>query len=338
MEQNVKVSLIILSLSGGAILLYALLKRLRKEEKEPPYDPLKDDPILHIKKKLFLEIPVEKIFFGFFGIVTVTYIAKLIVGESLPGVDLTILYLAGIVALLTFYKIGMIAGSNIKVDPWLFFSFIFSTLIFIVVLNGFPVPISQYLEETRQYNLTVHLLGVVLGLGGTLIVDIMFTHFLRNYKISASESVIMHLISQMIILGLILLLTSGAALFFPFSADYLGSHRFLMKMLVVFLVILNGIALNMYVTPRMKKISLTEPQQGRHEMLKRISFALGGISIVSWLSAFLLAMLKDLLDLSFVYLLGGYVVFLAVAIGGSQFAKKYYEMKESKETARTEEK
>jgi uncharacterized membrane protein len=54
---------------------------------------------------------------------------------------------------------------------------------------------------------------------------------------------------------------------------------------------------------------------------------LGGISIVSWYSAFFLAMIKDLGAFSFVTLLIAYLILLAMAIGGSQFAKRYYEKK-----------
>jgi membrane protein YqaA with SNARE-associated domain len=76
---------------------------------------------------------------------------------------------------------------------------------------------------------------------------------------------------------------------------------------------------------------LLEEHKGKHERLKKISFALGGISIVSWLSAFMLAMLKDLFTLPYLTLLAGYVVLLAVAVAGSQVAKKYYEKQTTNE-------
>ncbi|MDQ3192076.1 MAG: hypothetical protein M3Q58_10820 [Bacteroidota bacterium] len=328
------VSLIILSLAGLAIILYALLKRLRKEKKEPPYDPTKDDPIIHIRNNLFLEIPIEKILFGYFIVIALIYIGKLIFAQTITGLNLTVLYLSGLIFLLIVYKMVMIVEVAKKFNPWMLFSALFSGLIFLIVYNQLDINIVDLLRETREYNLTIHLFGLVLGLGGTLVVDIMFTHFLRNYRISARESVIMHLISQMIILGLILLLISGLTLVLPFHDTFLNSSRFLMKMTVVLVIILNGIALNLYLTPQLKKISLIEGEKGREENLKRISFALGGISIVSWLSAFLLAMLKETFTLPYITLLIGYLFLMLIAIAGSQMAKKYYETKKAEENKR----
>jgi hypothetical protein len=326
-----KISIIILALAGLAIIFYMFLKRKRKEGDEKPYEPKKDDPIKHIKEKLFLEVPIEKIVIGFFSITILIYVFKLIIGELIPELDLTILYLSSITFLLMFYKLTMVWGTLGRFNPWLFFSIIFSGLIFFMSYSGLEVDIFKLLHETREYNLAIHLIGVVLGLGGTMIIDIMFTHFLKNYHITARESVIMHLISQMIILGLILLIVSGIALFLPLWGDFLASSRFLMKMVVVLVVIINGAALNFYVTPKMKKISLKEEDQGSYETLKRVSFALGALSIISWFSAFLLAMLKALFTMPFLHLFIGYLILISLGVGASQLAKVYYEKKEAGE-------
>jgi hypothetical protein len=323
--------LLILALTGIAIVYNALIKRLKKEKNEPVYDPKKDDPLNQIREKLYLEIAIEKIAIGYFALVALVYLVKLIFGISLPGVSLTMLYLSGLVFFLLIYKFFMILLAVDKFFPWILLSILFSGIIFFAVLAGIEVDFWKLLIETREYNLTIHSLGLVLGLGGTFVVDIMFTHFLRNYYISARESVIMHLISQMIILGLILLILSGFALLLPDYKTFLESPRFLMKMTVVIIIIINGAALNVYVTPKMKKISLKEEDRGRHETLKKISFALGGLSIASWLSAFVLAKLKELFEMPYFYLLIGYLALLTIATVGSQVAKIYYEKKEAKE-------
>lgn len=325
------ITLLVVALSGSGILFYTFLRRRKKKGKELPIDPEKDDPILHIRNKLFFEIPVEKILLGYFVIVTLTYLIKFILDLRVPGIDLAILYLSGLTLFLGIYKMAMSVGVVNKFSPWLLFSMAFSLIIFIAVYNGMAYDIDEFLAETRQYNLTVHLLGLAMGLGGTLVVDIMFTHFMRNYAISARESVIMHLISQMIIFGIFLLILSGVALYLPAAESFNENPRFIMKMIVVLIVIINGGVLNLYLTPKMKKISLVDEEKHRYETLTRISFALGAISIVSWLAAFLLALLKDLFSMPLLYLLIGYLVLLLVAAGGSQMAKVYYEKKEEKE-------
>lgn len=325
------ISLLVLALSGVAIIIYALLKRLKKEKEKNPYNPQKDDPIRHIRNKLFFEIPVEKIFFGFFLFVTITYIAKLIFDMRMPEVGLLILYLSGIIFFLAIYKMAMSVGVVNKFSPWLLLSMFFSLAICFFVYTEISEGFIELLKETRQYHLTIHFLGFIVGLGGTLIVDTMFSHFMRNFSISARESVIMHLISQMIILGLFLLILSGVALYLIDYKAFTENSRFIIKMIVVVVIIVNGGVLNLYLTPKMKDISIKEDQQ-KHSTLIKISFALGAISIVSWLSAFLLAMLKDLFDLPLSYLLSGYFILLIFAIVISQFAKVFYERKEQKQS------
>jgi hypothetical protein len=304
------ITLLVVALSGSGILFYTFLRRRKKKGKELPEDPEKDDPILHIRNKLFFEIPVEKILLGYFVIVTLTYLIKFILDLRVPGIDLAILYLSGLTLFLGIYKMAMSVGVVNKFSPWLLFSMVFSLIIFLAVYNGMDYDIDEFLAETRQYNLTIHLLGLAMGLGGTLVVDIMFTHFMRNYAISARESVIMHLISQMIIFGIFLLILSGVALYLPAAESFNENPRFIMKMIVVLIVIINGGVLNLYLTPKMKKISLVDEEKHRYETLTRISFALGAISIVSWLAAFLLALLKDLFSMPLLYLLIGYLVLL----------------------------
>lgn len=324
------ISLSVIGLAGFAIVFYAYLRRRRKQGNKPVYDPDKDDPIIHIKNKLFFEIPFDKILLGYFAIVVIIFLIKLLLGGRFPGIDLAVLYLSGIIFFLGLYKMGMSVGIVNRFSPWLLFSIVFSLIIFFTVYAGTEVDFNLFLEKTREYNLTIHLLGLVMGLGGTFIVDIMFSHFMRNYNISARDSVVMHLISQMIIFGLILLVLSGIALLLPFFGAFAENPRFVMKMIVVFVVIINGAALNLYLTPKMKNISLLKEKKKRYEKLTRISFALGAVSIVSWLSAFLLAMLESVFDMPFSYLLTGYFVLVAIAIGGSQIAKSYYEKKVKK--------
>jgi len=324
-------SLLVFALSGAAIVFYVLMKRQKKEKKEPPYDPHKDDPIVHIRNKHFLEIPVEKILLGYFILVLLTYVTRLFFGDWLPEIDLAVLYLSGLVFFIAIYKMVMSVSVVNKFSPWLMFSLILSLVIFIFTFWNVSENFTELLSNTREYHLAAHLIGLCMGLGGTFVIDIMFSHFMRKYTISKRESVIMHLVSQMIILGLFLLLLSGAALVLIDINAFLNNPRFIMKMIAVFVVMINGAALNLYLTPQMKKISLKEEDRGRYEKLTKISFVLGAISIVSWVSAFLLAMLKELFDMPLTTLLTGYVALLVLAAAGSQLAKVYYEKKEDEE-------
>jgi hypothetical protein len=153
----------------------------------------------------------------------------------------------------------------------------------------------------------------------------MIFHFLKNFKISTREAVIMHLLSQMIVLGLILLFVSGVAIMVTDLDGYLENPRFLMKMTVVGIIALNGVALNLYVAPKMELISLREEDRESNQTLVKVSFIVGAVSAISWLTAFVLAMIGILETFSYITLLVAYMLLLAIAIGGGLFTKHRYE-------------
>ena len=59
--------------------------------------------------------------------------------------------------------------------------------------------------------------------------------------------------------------------------------------------------------------------------LKRIAFAVGAVSMVSWFAAFIFAMVKDLSAFTYMEMLIPYLILLAGAIGGGQFTKNKME-------------
>lgn len=317
------ISILIFALAGIVMLIYEFLKKKQEGNSYIRNNRKNNDPVVHIRDNLFFEVPVERILLLYFAVVFLTYLIELVLGYRLPEVDLGILYLSGTAFFLCVYKIVMGIGVVRRFSPTIFFSLLFSVLIFVAVYSAMPDNLIPFLKSTRPFHLTIHFLGLAMGLGGTFVVDIMFSHFIKDHRISVGESLIMHLISQMILFGLFLLIVSGAPLLAVDFEGFMQRPRFVMKMIVVFVVLINGGALNLYVTPKMKRISLKGKGNGGFEWLTKVSFALGGISIVSWLSAFLLAMQKDLFNLPLSYLLSGYITLLVIAIAGSQVAKTY---------------
>lgn len=320
--------IIILILAAAGILTVVLATLRRKhEDHDKPLNVHEHHPISQIKSLLFLDIPTEYIVGLYFIAIFLLYVVFFIFGISVAGLSLAALYLSGIVFLLQAYNCIMVANTERRYSIWVIISLFLSAGIFYAALENIDRALVPLLENAFEYSLTVHILGVVLGLGGALCIDLMIFHFLKNFKITRRESVIMHMLSQMIIFGLILLMVSGLALFASASADYLASSKFLMKMVTVVFVLVNGIVLNLYVVPKMEKISLQEKDQGRHEMLTRVAFIVGAVSVISWFSAYFLAMLDILNVFSLGTLLIVYAILLSLAVGGSLFTKKYYEAK-----------
>jgi uncharacterized membrane protein len=319
--------IILLSFIGLGIAVYTYQKREKGALYEGP-EADDQDPLMHVRHSLFLKVPVEFVAMGYFGVVGLIYTGLKFAGATVPGLDYTALMLSGIALLLFLYEILMRLFAIKQLCLWCMASLALGVAVFLLVLRSLEVELVPLLVDAQEYSLTVHLLGVVLGLGGTTVVDVMFFHFLRNYKITPQEAVIMHLLSQMIILGLTLLIVSGFALFYTDQEGYLASGRFLMKMTAVLVATINGGFLNFYITPKMKQISFVGgDNMDQHKNFKRIAFATGAISIVSWYSAFFLAMIKVLEVFSYTTLFIGYLVLLAIGIGASQVTKLRFKAK-----------
>lgn len=192
------------------------------------------------------------------------------------------------------------------------------------------VGLVDFLVESRRFLWGIHILGVVFGLGGATVTDVMFVNFMRDFRIQRREAEIMETLSKVVWVGIALLILSGLGLLLPAWDTFWASDRFVMKMTAVAVVLVNGIFLNLWIQPRARRISFVKPeeplpseQKEKQVRLRRIAFALGGISFVSWYSAYALAVL-DMVELDYLYLLAIFIVLLVVAVAGSQFHEHHY--------------
>lgn len=187
----------------------------------------------------------------------------------------------------------------------------------------------SFFQNHQTKFLTFHILGVVLGLGGATISDILFFKFLKDYRISKKEEEVLHLLKNFMLSALGIIIVTGFALYWPAASYYNGSAPFLVKAIGVGVITLNGIALHVYVAPHLIHLNLKNHQKmGRN--WHRLAFALGAVSVVSWYSVFFIAMLKSNLTWSFGILLSAYLVLLGVGVLGSQWVEVYLSKKANK--------
>lgn len=177
------------------------------------------------------------------------------------------------------------------------------------------------LSEYKVFFLTAHILGTVLGLGGATIADFLFFRFLKDYKISAKECDVLNTLKGIILSALGLIIVSGVGLFLTDVQLYSSSGPFVVKMLIVGIITINGIALHLVVAPYLLRLDLKRHQR-RHRRWRRMAFTLGAVSVCSWYSAFFIAMLKSVLPENFSILFGGYLVALMFALLMSQVIER----------------
>lgn len=266
---------------------------------------------------------IEVVNFGLFyyGFIVVLYAFLALFGATLPDYIFLIGFLFSVGAVI--FSVYLLIIQFLVMKEWCFWCIVsaFTTLL-ILVSSGMVMGTNLYtfLIEYKSVIIIFHALSAALGVGTVLVTDVFFMKFLKDYKISQSESEILDTLSQVVWFALGMLILTGVALFLPTSAEYLAKTKFLAKVVVVGVVIINGALLNLLVAPKLMKISFgADPADHKHEShhLRKFAFAFGAVSIVSWISTFILGSLRSL-PLSVLEILGIYVVIVIIAVAGSQ--------------------
>ena len=147
--------------------------------------------------------------------------------------------------------------------------------------------------DTKTLLVVLHLIGVAIGAGGAYMSDAMFTMSVRDEKISRTEFRFLKLGSEMVWIGLVLLIFSGLGLFMQDPGFYLNSTKFLAKMSIVFLLTLNGVIFHIFHIPRIHRHRDEHfPSSDEFERKKGLMLTSGAISITSWTFALILGALS----------------------------------------------
>jgi hypothetical protein len=164
---------------------------------------------------------------------------------------------------------------------------------------------------------TIHLIGVVIGLGTATISDITFFRYLKDKRLDAKEIETLSLFSKIIWFGLTLIVLGGLGLFLSDTEQYLESSRFLAKMTVVGVVIFNGFLLHTLVSPNLKNIF-------KDIKVRKLAFMLGAVSASSWYSAFAFSTVMRLFSFTYIQFMLLYLAILCFAIFVSQVLAKRF--------------
>lgn len=162
------------------------------------------------------------------------------------------------------------------------------------LINSFANSFISHFEDGRRIYLTLHVFSVVLGMGAALISDYLFSAFASDFKINKFEHKTFKKLSLLVWGSLYAIVFSGVGVFLSDIAKYSHSDKFLTKMTVVFVIIINGYLMKRLLEPHLHKLDFDADFTFHKITLRKKAFILGAISGASWLSAFVLAMLKNL--------------------------------------------
>ncbi len=286
------------------------------------------DAVVKSEYAAFLGVPITLWGMGYFAFVGIAYLAHLIYPQI--GTDafiLAALALTSAAFLFSLYLIFIQMFALRQWCEWCLATAVISASIFFLAISEYKFDLLPLLSANRELLAMLHIFAGAVGVGAATITDVFFFKFLKDSRISVEEADILKTISNIIWVALAAIVLTGAGLYLPEMNILNNSPKFLVKIIGVAVLIVNGSALNLIVSPRLINISFGEKHRhtpGELHLLRKFAFALGAISIVSWYFVFMMGALRQISygfgELIFVY--GGLLV---ISVLVSQIAEAVIE-------------
>lgn len=182
-------------------------------------------------------------------------------------------------------------------------------------------PLFGFLEIKPLF-VILHLVGVVVGAGAAVFSAAMFTKVMYDGMVTEKEYEFLELGSMVVGAGLVLIVASGIGLFSLDPERYLASSKFLIKMTVIGVLVVNGTLIHTLHMPIVKKhIGKRLAALAGFRTRSALMYAGGAVSMVSWMSALALGSLAAI-PFPYTTLLTVYAVLLIVGIGAALFMQR----------------
>lgn len=140
----------------------------------------------------------------------------------------------------------------------------------------------------------LHVFGAILGAGSAYVSDSMFFLSVKDSKFTKKEIEFLHLGSKMVWLGVGILVLSGALLLSQDVEGYLASSKFLAKMTVVAIIVLNGLVFHFKHMPVIER-HVGKKLSDSKEFGKKAGgiVASGALSMISWTATVVLGVVPS---------------------------------------------
>ncbi len=311
---------VVFGICGFFLASYVYTKKQKQENLVCPMNGSCDE-VVNSRYSKFLGIPVEVFGMIYYAFIVIAYSYISLNNDSVG--DIFKFFMTGITVGAFFFSVYLVVIQAFilrKWCTWCLFSAGFTTFIFVTAVFGTDFSLTSLLAEYKGVIVIFHAFSAAIGVGAATITDIFFFKYLKDYKISETEHKTMETLSSVIWVALGVLIITGIGLFIPQSEKLLESSKFITKVVAVLVLVLNGVMLNLSISPRMMEITFGDDfshQKGELHFMRKLSFALGAISIVSWYTIFILGSLKSI-PVSVGVGVSSYILLLFIAIIGSQ--------------------
>lgn len=170
---------------------------------------------------------------------------------------------------------------------------------------------TEFFHNIKTPATVVHVLSVVLGMGGALTSDILFSFFSKDKKLNKTELFTLSILKNVVHYSLILIVVSGLVIFMFDMEKYMASAKFLAKMSILFVLVANGYLLNKYIWPHLLNRNFFTLKKERN--IRRLAFACGAVSVISWLAVCALGVLNKI-NVSYEFIMLTYLVIVLFGV------------------------
>lgn len=316
---------IFLGFAGLSLSIYIAHKKRRKTE--PFICPLKAScsEVIHSDYSKFFGINVEYLGILYYALISIGYGLRATWPVSIEPITVILLFMSTFALLFSFYLTFVQVFTLKKLCTWCLVSAFMCVIIFVSsFISALPIVIPS-LAQTYYLILLVNVIGIALGLGAATLADLFFFKFLKDFRISGLEAEVLNVFSQVIWFSLGVIFMTEIGLYLPNMGLLSGSPAFLLKVIVLGVIVINGSFLNLFIAPQFVRIQFHEQhvhEPGELIRTRQIAFILGPISLVSWYTLLFLTMWPAF-HLTFERILQIYVAGLIIAVILGQLTEKY---------------
>lgn len=139
----------------------------------------------------------------------------------------------------------------------------------------------------------MHVVGIAWGVGGVTVLKILHRQAEKNPEMAPLEAKAMPMISKLIALGLLFLIISGITFGRLLGGEGAVNGKILsIKLVLVFILIINGALINFRFMPKMQKLAPTNGTPTADFLKAKKQMAMSGtVSLVLWYAIVVLGIL-----------------------------------------------
>lgn len=169
----------------------------------------------------------------------------------------------------------------------------------------------EFFEYIKTPLTLVHVISVIFGMGAALVSDVLFSFFAKDKKLNKTEIFTLSILKEIVFYSLIAISISGVFLFLSDVDKYINSAKFLSKMSILLILIVNGYILSKMVWPHLLNKNFFTVRKERN--VRKVAFVCGAVSVISWIAVCALGIV-DRFDFSYSFTMLAYLSVLLFGV------------------------